>query len=383
MTRKSRLSRRFGLPAFVLAMVSATAVAQEPAPSPSADPPAQAPEKPSSAPGAAAPKVEITGFVDVYYGYNFNGVDPVLRTFDVQHNAFSLSLAEVAFAKVVAPESKVGFRVDLDFGKTADIVASFEPTGSDGKEIYRWIQQAYGSLLTGKVQWDVGKFVTPMGAEVIESQDNWNYTRSVLFGYAIPFYHLGVRATVPVSDKLSLAGYVTNGWNNSSQIFGGTPCLALQATLKPSGKFTWVGNYMVGQEAPDPGTPTRHLFDTTLTLAATPKLSVMANADYGSEGSVSWWGVAGYAKLQVRDNWALVGRYEYLDDTDGGFMTFGTRAQTLTFTTDHLVTGGLRVRLEYRTDFADEPIFKKDDGSSKKSQTTLTVGLVYGFGGKI
>ena len=29
--------------------------------------------------------------MDVYYGYNFNKVDPALRTFDVQHNAFSLS----------------------------------------------------------------------------------------------------------------------------------------------------------------------------------------------------------------------------------------------------------------------------------------------------
>jgi hypothetical protein len=57
-----------------------------------------------------------------------------------------------------------------------------------------------------------------MGAEVIESQDNWNYTRSTLFGYAIPFYHLGVRASMPVNDKLSLAGFVTNGWNNRSEI---------------------------------------------------------------------------------------------------------------------------------------------------------------------
>jgi hypothetical protein len=47
---------------------------------------------------AGVPKVQVTGFVDIYYGYNFNGVDPSLRTFDVQHNAFSLSLAEVARA---------------------------------------------------------------------------------------------------------------------------------------------------------------------------------------------------------------------------------------------------------------------------------------------
>ena len=73
----------------------------------------------------------------------------------MQHNTFSLSLAEIAFAKGVTPESRVGFRVDLDFGKTADLVAAFEPA-DDGTEIFKHIQQAYGSLLTGKVQWDVG-----------------------------------------------------------------------------------------------------------------------------------------------------------------------------------------------------------------------------------
>jgi len=368
MTRAyGRLSRvKVVLASGVFGLCGAASRAQEPAPSPS--------------PGPS--RIEVTGSVDVYYGYNLNKDDPVLRTFDIQHNTFSLSLAEVAFAKAVSADSRLGFRVDLDFGKTAELVAAFEPGAGDA-ELYQYIQQAYGSLLTGKVQWDVGKFVTPMGAEVIESQDNWNYTRSVLFGYAIPFYHVGVRASVPVNDKLSLAGFVMNGWNNSSEMYGGTPCLALQATLKPTGKLTWIANYMAGQESPDEDAPTRHLFDTTVTLAASPRFSLMANFDYGTEGVVDWWGIAGYAKLQAKDNWALVGRYEYLDDSQGGFMTFGTKAQTVTLTSDHLIAGNLKARLEYRTDFADQAIFPKDDGSYKKSQTTFTVGLVYSFSGKI
>jgi hypothetical protein len=64
-------------------------------------------------------------------------------------------------------------------------------------------------------------------------------------------------------------------------------------------------------------------------------------------------------------------------------MTFGTKAQSITVTSDHLIAGALKARLEYRTDFADDAIFPKDDESSEKSQTTLTVGLVYSFGGKI
>ena len=370
MTRTTRLSRRFAVAAFGLAvsLLSGPVGAEDPSPAPT--------------PAPEPPKVDVTGFVDVYYGYNFNKVDPSLRAFDVQHNAFSLSLAEVAFTKGVAPESKVGFRADLDFGKTADLVASYEPEGSDGKEIYKHIQQAYVSLLTGKVQWDVGKFVTMHGSEVIESQDNWNYTRSVLFGYAIPFYHVGVRAALPVNDKFTVVGFVLNGWNNSSEIYGGVPCLAIETTLKPSAKVTWVANFMSGQETKD-AKDNRNLFDTTLTLVLSPKLSLMSNFDYGKEGDVKWWGIAAYAKYQAKANWALVGRYEYLDDTKGGFMTFGTKAQTITVTSDHLIAGGLKARLEYRTDFADDPIFSKDDGSTRKSQTTLTVGLVYGFGGKI
>ena len=328
------------------------------------------------------PRIAVSGFVDLYYAYNLNKTDPALRSFDVQHSAFSLSLVEVALAKAVTPQSRAGFRVDLDFGKTADLVARYEPE-SDGREIYKHIQQAYVSLLTGKVQWDAGKFVTPLGAEVIESQDNWNYGRSTLFGYAIPFYHVGLRATVIASPKVTLNGYVTNGWNNSSEIHGDLPCLAVGATLKPSAKVTYVATYMAGQEAAGANADTRHLFDTTLTVAATPKLSLMVNFDYGKEGPTSWWGVAGYAKLQARPSWALVGRYEYLDDTDGGFMTFGTRAQTLTLTSDHVIAGALKLRLEYRTDFADEAIFAKADAAPKKSQTTLTVGVVYAFGGTL
>lgn len=329
---------------------------------------------------APAPPIEVTGFVDTYYTYNFNRVDPSLRSFDVQHNTFSLSLAEIAFAKAVNVDHRVGFRMDLDFGKTADLVAAFEPE-ENGQEIYKHIQQAYLSVLAGdKLQLDVGKFVTPIGAEVIESQDNWNYSRSVLFGYAIPFYHVGVRATLPVSDKLTLTGHLVNGWNNGSEI-NGDKTFALGATVKPSSKVTWIGNLMAGKETAG-SDDTRVLFDTTLIVALTDTLSVMANYDYGKEGDVKWSGIAAYAKFQASPQWALVGRLEYLADEDGGFMTLGQKAQTLTLTSDHTLAGGLRMRLEYRGDFTDSALFVDEDGGLKDAQHAVIVGLVYAFGSR-
>src|SRR5262245_55757396 len=138
-TRRVRRPLSWAAAAFVLA--TGTARAQAPSPSPE---PAPAPEP---------AHVDVTGFVDAYYGYNFNKADPAFRTFDLQHNTFTFALAEVAFAKAATPQSRVGFRADLDFGPTADLVAAFEP-GSNGKEIYKHVQQAYVSLLTGKVTWD-------------------------------------------------------------------------------------------------------------------------------------------------------------------------------------------------------------------------------------
>ena len=66
------------------------------------------PRRPTPTPEPS--KIDVGGYVDTYYGYNFNKVDPLLRTFDVQHNTFSLSAAEVNFAKVPTADSRVGFR---------------------------------------------------------------------------------------------------------------------------------------------------------------------------------------------------------------------------------------------------------------------------------
>jgi hypothetical protein len=234
------------------------------------------------------------------------------------------------------------------------------------------------------VQWDAGKFVTPMGAEVIESQDNWNYTRSILFGYAIPFYHVGLRATYTIDPKVALGAQLVNGWNNASEN-NGDKTVHLSVTLKPNANVTWIANYMFGKEAPDTATvrDVRNLFDTTLTWTTTPKLSLQANFDYGKEGATEWWGIAGYAKYQATPAWALAGRYEYLDDTKGGFMTIGGKAQSLTITSDHLIAGALKARLEYRLDHVDSDYFTKSNGTKTGDQSTLTIGLVCGFAGRI
>ncbi len=55
----------------------------------------------------------------------------------------------------------------------------------------------------------------------------------------------------------------------------------------------------------------------------------------------------------------------------------------MTLTSDHVVAGALKLRLEYRGDFTEHASFTDENGHPKDSQHAVLVGLVYTFGGKI
>lgn len=330
---------------------------------------------------------EISGFVDAYYGYNFNhpGVDTQLRNFDTKSSQFSLNLAKVVLEKKPVAESRLGFRTDLAIGPATEIVHASEPGGTD---VFKHLQQAYLSYLApaGKgLQIDVGKFVTQHGAEVIETKDNWNYSRSLLFALAIPYYHFGMRATYAFSDKFTLAGYLVNGWNNVVDNNTGKT-VGIQATAKPTAKLTVVGNYMGGPEQIGNNDDWRHLFDTTVTYAVNGKLSLMTNYDYGFDriagARVHWQGIAGYFRVQANKWLAFSPRFEWYDDHDG--FTTGTpqMVKEFTITSEHKINNGLLTRFEYRKDFSDKNFFIKPFDRLVKAQSTLSFGLVYAFSSK-
>jgi hypothetical protein len=330
--------------------------------------------------------IEVYGLVDGYYGWAFNETNPQLRNFDVNHNNFSLNYVELALAKPVTDKSRAGFRVDFGAGDTADLVNSFEPGGTN---YLKYVQQAYVSYLVpaGKgLTIDFGKFVTPHGAEVIESKDNWNYSRSLLFALAIPYYHAGVRVGYAVNDKVSLTGFLVNGWNSvkdnntAKTVCGGV-------TFKPNAKLSIVSNYMVGKEQNDDADGgVRQLFDLVSTYAVNDKLSVLGNVDYGHDvlasDGVNWYGVAVGLRYQASPTWAFSPRYEYYNDKDAFTTGTSQNVQEITLTGEYKTPVGLLARIEFRTDFSDEQFFVKDSGSLSKTQPTLTVALIYAFSNK-
>lgn len=352
---------------------------------------AQAPQSTGSAP--SYPKffsnMQFGGLADLYYNYNSNEPDgdAPFRNFDTKHNKVRFSMAQLWMAKTPTADSRIGFNVKLTAGHAADLIHGVEPStlAAFDKTGNAALQQVYVSYLapvgTG-LQVDVGKFVTQHGAEVIEAKDNWNYSRSLLFALAIPYYHAGIRATYTVNDKVSFMGTVVNGWNNlednnDSKTFGA------QVIVKPTDRLSIVQNYMVGAEQPDNDDDVRHLFDTVVTIAATDRVSVMANYDYGKDSvagaGVSWQGVAGYLKVQATPWLAVIPRVEWFDDPDG-FMTGTSHSmKDATLTGEFRLLDGLLARVEYRRDFSDVAVFTKSSGAPVKSQNTFGFGVLYSY----
>jgi hypothetical protein len=339
----------------------------------------------------------LSGMVDVYYGQNFNNPASQtnnLRFFDGATNQFGLNLMELVVDKAPDPSnSRTGYHLALGFGQAMNTVNGSEPKGGLGFDQY--LKEAYFSYLApvGKgLQVDVGKFVTPHGAEVIETKDNWNYSRGVLFSYAIPYYHFGLRAKYAFNDKYSLTGFLVNGWNNVVDNNTGKT-YGISFGWNPNKKFGVVQNYMAGPEENALNSNLRQLSDTVVTYSPTSRLSFVVNGDYGRgdrfitdtltntfSHPVFWTGVAGYVKYAFNATSAIATRYEYYDDHDG--YTTGTLVPThfneFTATFERLVAHHIISRFEFRRDLASQPVFLK--GSNPVlDQNTLTAGLVFTF----
>jgi hypothetical protein len=370
-------------------------------------PPAQEPPAATPPTWSAGP-IDFSGLVDGYYSLNFNHPASQynqLYNFDVRANQFSLNMAKLSLSHSPDP---VGFQVDFGFGRAFDVIAN---AGEKQPEIWRYLEQAYVSLKPAKAKGfevDFGKFVTSDGAEVIETNGNWNYSRSLLFAWAIPYYHFGIRTSFPVGKSFTGGVMLVNGWNNVEDNNSGKTVMFTGTLTKK--KFAWTLNYHTGPENPGTNRGWRNLFDTTLLLTPPGKLSAYINFDYGQNRAYAtststasalgkWYGVAGALHYQFNGKWAFTPRVEWFADPQG-FATGTGVSQTVkeaTFTGEYKMLEGLLARLEYRHDWSNQPFFQRGSELSTnenftanyfgfpgtyKSQDTLSLGVLAFFGPK-
>ena len=324
----------------------------------------------------AASPVTYSGFFDAYYIKNL--ASPVtgankIRVFDPVDNEFNLALGEIDIQKKAEP---VGFRLDLASGKVA------------GLALTGLIQQAYLTVVvpvgTGLTV-DVGQFVTHMGYEVIESKDNWNYSRSILFGWAIPFYHTGARFSYSVLSNLTVTAHVLNGWNSVTDN-NTHKTLGLTLNYAATSSTGIILNAISGTEASEPSiVGKRTVFDLILTQQISDALALAANVDYGQErlaaGLATWKGGALYAKYTLDPKSAVAVRGEYYNDASdfSPLATGAAKLSEVTLTYEYKPQDNLILRGEVRSDMSDKAYFDGKTAGAEKSQLTATIGAIVTF----
>ena len=293
--------------------------------------------------------IELSGFVDTYYSYNFSRPDnnlgnPVnggrdggnwvdVRAFDREDNSFTLDNVEISVFKPSTDKDPVGFGFTTNYGEIArrlTFVADETNTRVDGGGSQDFtISQGfvtYKAPIGKGLDFKVGKFATWIGAELWESVDNPNFSRSLLYQNAIPFTNTGIAMSYPVLDCLTVTGYFVNGWdtfvdNNKGKTAG------YQFNWKIGQNSNFIVNGSHGPEQANDNSDYRHFWDLIYSIKVFEKTTFNLNADFGTEAGAAklatvnrtgkWWGFSGIINQDITDSLGVAFRGEYLDDNDG------------------------------------------------------------------
>ncbi len=393
---------------------------------------------------------KITGFVDASYTFNFNQPSALsnnsngglaaanLHAFDRGSNDFSVQMVQIQLNKDAVESDPIGYNVKLDYGDDAEVIGA-AGLGSTADEFD--LQQAYIAYrlpfekMVNSWPWMEGwsgnimggKYATWAGAEVIESKDNWNFSRSFLFGLAIPFTHTGVRTNWNYKGWLDTGVGLNNGWdvfddNNQAK----TLEFRLGATPTPWG-IDWTSAnlvYIFGAEQANKSGNHRNLLDLVLTVKNPlkgkaeheginkylDKATLMFNMDWATEqnatrfdeggissvqpntpanggllvhGTARWHGYATYLKYELFPWWTIANRLEFFQDTDGSRSLRQQDLWEYTLTNQFNIIDNLITRIEYRHDGADKPIFGKGytgtTGQFVSGQDIVYLEAIYSF----
>jgi hypothetical protein len=354
---------------------------------PSAPPPIDVPPPPFES--ATAPSVlanlKWEGLVDTYYLYKLTGSnaveDPERRVFDTLGNTFSLAYAKLALQMDADP---VGLRVDFGYGQVGAVINDSSKLGSDpvaGLALYSSafiVQQAYATARLGIATFDAGKFNTTAGAEVTESNRNWLYSRSLLFG-GIPALHTGLRLTLKPNDTLSLqASLVNGGGTNNDPDNNGWKTVGLSLGVAPSAATLMALTAYAGKEGPQTFQgDLQVLVDLVLGRSFGETVALNLNFDYFKNGSASWMGASAMGRFVLTELLYIALRGEIVSSKNGGYAGI---TQSLTLFEATLMAGlpvgtNYEIRVELRGDFANREIFHRGLDTRTNQLTSLAAFL--------
>jgi hypothetical protein len=355
-------------------------------------------------------EVDISGFVSASYNYNFNQPGNSLNTgqgFGYNANQFALNKFTLIAQRAVDFDAfawNAGFFTEVIFGQDAAFTqARGLSLGDDGD-----LEQAYiqANIPIGNgLKVIAGKYVTPIGYELVENELNPNWTQGNQWTFFEPFTHTGLQLDYKLNDEWEVDFYFNNGWdvvtdNNHSFSYIGR----IYYAPNDNTSYTLIGYGGPEQTADsvDPGNGVpgadghwREGVQLVVTSKCTPKLGTAVQIDYGHEtaaavdhpgGDAQWWGVGSWITYDFNEKLQTAFRADYINDINGARtsdspstapfeVNNGQELWSLTLTMNYKPVEGLRVAPEIR--FDKSTLDKAFDG--RNTQIITSVGAVYSF----
>jgi hypothetical protein len=342
---------------------------------------APAPGAPKADPNA--PRLTLSGSIDSYFTLDLtHGQDITSPTGgDTAPTGFNLNRARLS---AVADAGPASLRLDLGYGKAGVAAGDF------------LVEQAYLTMKLSRVTLDAGRFASPAGFEVLEAKDNWLYSKGLLYTFAHPHSHEGLRASAPVTPTLTLSAILANGSDlrgndvgaGAASGFSGSPYKTVMLGGRYVTEATVASASLFVSKDPISHDDTM-LLDAVFTQGMGPT-AVSLSGDFGRQGSSNWFGLAASVRHKLaEDGLRIMGRIEYLDDKDGvhaitypdtsTFLSPGpsTLVVSLTGGVAYPVGRNAELKAELRADRASEKVYGVNDPSDLIA--TFTAGAIAWF----
>lgn len=203
-----------------------------------------------------------------------------------------------------------------------------------------------------------GIFSSLIGYDSLYAKDNFTYTRPWSADFT-PYLMLGLNASYPFSDKLTVTGFVVNGyWHlanaNSVPSWGGQ--LAYKVTTHTTLKET----VLIGPHQPNTGLEFWRYLSDTIFERKTEQITIAIEHHVGTERVATagnpralWMGAQLPLRWVLKKHWSLTIRPETYWDRNGRLTGFVQTVKANTTTLEYRIPDrqftGI-VRLEHRID---------------------------------
>jgi hypothetical protein len=338
--------------------------------------------------GQEAPKLKISGYLETYFGYDFNKpTDNNRPGFIYSHNRHNEMNLNLGFIKANYDDGTIRGNVAVMAGTYSNANLAAEPG------VLKNIYEANAGVKLSKTAnlWlDAGVFSSHIGFESAVSKDCWVLTRNIS-SENTPYYESGAKITYGINDgKFTAAAFYLNGWQRITRQNGNSqPAGGIQLTWKPTDKITVNYSNYLGTEGVDSVRVTRFYHNVYGIFQVTDQFGLTLGFDYGtqqrakgSDDKNEVLSPVAIAQYKINNKWAVAGRAEYYQDKNGVFIATGTangfKTTGYSLNLDYAPISNAVIRLEGKMYSSKDKIFvRKLDAVDNNAAVTASIAIAF------